>query len=83
MQPVNSKSLLAFLYSQMEKLDKKEIDVQTAQAQANLAKQANNILSYELKRAEIEMKLADFNYGKEEKVKIRQVESKAFDDAQS
>lgn len=82
MQPVNSKSLLAFLYSQMEKLDKKEIDVQTAQAQANLAKQANNILTYELKRAEVEMKLADFNNGKNEKIRIRQVESKSFDDSQ-
>lgn len=82
MQPVNSKSLLAFLYSQMEKLDKKEIDVQTAQAQANLAKQANNILTYELKRAEVEMKLVDFNNGKNEKVRIRQVESKSFDDSQ-
>lgn len=83
MQPVNSKSLLAFLYSQMEKLDQKEIDVQTAQAQANLAKQANNILTYELKRAELEMKLAEFNFGKNEKVSIRQVESKAFDDSQA
>lgn len=83
MQPVNSKSLLAFLYSQMEKLDQKEIDVQTAQAQANLAKQANNILTYELKRAELEMKLAEFNVGKNEKVSIRQVESKSFDDSQA
>lgn len=83
MQPVNSKSLLSFLYSQMEKLDQKEIDVQTAQAQANLAKQANNILTYELKRAELEMKLAEFNVCMNEKVSIRQVESKAFDDSQA
>ena len=83
MKPVNSKSMLAFLYGQMEKLDNGEIDVAKATAQANLAKQANNILNYELKRAELSMKLSDFNEGKTEKVEIRQIESKAFDDAQS
>ncbi len=79
---MNTKSLLAFLYGQMEKLDDGEIDVAKATAQANLAKQANNILNYELKRAEIEMKLSEFNEGKIEKVQLRQVESKAFDGAQ-
>ena len=48
MKPVNNKSLLHFIYDQMEKLDKKEIDVSQAQAQADLAKQANNVLKYEL-----------------------------------
>ena len=42
MQPTNNKSLLHFLFDQMEKLDKKEIDVEQAKAQANLAKQANS-----------------------------------------
>lgn len=82
MKPANTKSLLAFLYGQMEKLDNGEIDVTKATAQANLAKQANNILNYELKRAEIAMKLSEFNEGKIEKVQLRQVESKAFDGAQ-
>lgn len=82
MKPVNTKSMLAFLYGQMEKLDNGEIDVAKATAQANLAKQANNILNYELKRAEVSMKLSDFNEGKAEKLQLRQVESKAFDEAQ-
>ncbi len=42
MKPTNNKSLLHFLFDTMDKLEKKEIDVDTAKAQANLAKQANN-----------------------------------------
>ena len=44
MQPVNSKSLLHFVFNEMEKLSRREIDVNEANAQANLAKQANNLL---------------------------------------
>ena len=73
MTPVNSKSLLHFIFGQMEKLDRKEITVQDGQAQANLAKQANNLLSYELKRAEILLKLRDTQ------IELREIESKSFD----
>lgn len=73
MAPVNSKSLLHFIFDQMEKLDRKEITVQEGQAQANLAKQANNLLTYELKRAETLLKLQ----GSE--IQLREIESKAFD----
>ena len=44
MTPVNNKSMLAFIFLQMEKLNNNEIDVQTASAQANLAKQANKLV---------------------------------------
>jgi hypothetical protein len=57
----------------MEKLDKKEITVQEGQAQANLAKQANNLLNYELKRAEVLLKLEGSN------IKLRDIEGKNFD----
>lgn len=50
--PTDTKTLLTFILNQMDKLDRKLIGVQEAQAQANLAKQANNLLSYELKRAQ-------------------------------
>lgn len=83
MKPVNQKSLLAFLFDQMEKLDRKEIDVQTASAQANLAKQVNNVISLELKRADVQMKLNAHNKEYAANVEIRQVESKAFDSAQA
>ena len=57
MEPVNTKSLLVFLFNQMEKLNKGEIDWQTANAQAKLASQASNLLNYELKRTIVEMRL--------------------------
>lgn len=73
MTPVNSKSLLHFIFDQMEKLDRKEITVQEGQAQANLAKQANNLLTYELKRAQTLLQLQ----GSE--IQLREIESKNFD----
>lgn len=79
MQPVNTKSLLTFIFSQMEKLDNKEITVDEANAQSNLAKQANNILSYELKRSETLMNIGEFNQSHTESVRLRDAESKAFD----
>lgn len=80
MRPVNSKSLFAFICGQMEKLDKREIDVNEATAQSNLAKQANNILNYELKRADTMMRLSDHNRNFKDNVELREVESKGFDD---
>ena len=47
MKPVNSKSLFTFICDQMDKLQEASITVEQAKAQANLAKQANNILKYE------------------------------------
>ena len=80
MLPVNSKSLFAFICGQMEKLDNKEIDVQEAQAQSNLMKQANNILAYELKRADTQMKLSLHNKQYSENIQLREIESRGFDD---
>lgn len=80
MRPSNSKSLFAFICDQMDKLDKKEISVQEAQGQANLMKQANNVLSYELKRADTQMKLALHNKQYSENIQLREIESKGFDD---
>lgn len=79
MKPVNSKSLINFIFDQMEKLDKKEIDVQTAQAQANLSKQANNILTYELKRTQVQMDLDKHNFEYKKSLQIREIESKNFE----
>jgi hypothetical protein len=79
-KPVNTKSLLAFTFGQMEKLDNGEIDANTANAQANLIKQANNILDYELKRSIVLLKLAESGYGRANQLTFRDIESKAFDD---
>ncbi len=79
MQPVNSKSLFHFICGQMEKLDNNDITVESAQAQSNLAKQAINILNYEIKRAELMIKLDEHNKNGNA-IKVREIEGKAFDD---
>ena len=47
----NTENLLKHLFDQMEKLDAGVIKVEEAKTQAALAKQANNVLKYELDRA--------------------------------
>lgn len=79
MKPVNSKSLLAFVFGQMEKLDSNEIDIQQASAQANLVKQANNLLKYELDRAKVLMQLGEHNKEYNNNLELREIESKNFE----
>ena len=74
--PVNTKSLLAFLFNQMEKLDRGEITNETASAQAKLASQACNLLNYELKRSVIQMQLQSI--GTSVTPALREIESKPF-----
>lgn len=78
--PVNSKSLFAFICDQMEKLSSKEITVDEAKAQSNLATQATKVLRYEIDRSETEMRVRKFNMENGSHIEIRQVESKGFDD---
>lgn len=79
--PVNTKSLLAFTFLQMERLNSGEIDAQTACAQAKLISQANNLLNYELKRTIVQLRLKEIGGGTEAtQVRLREIESKAFDD---
>lgn len=77
MTPTNNKSLLHFIFNQMERLDKKEIDIDEAKTQALLAKQANNALKYELDRANVQMKLAEHNRDAA-RIDLRNVESHNF-----
>ena len=79
MQPTNNKVLFHFIFDQMEKLSNKEIDTEVAKAQANLAKQANNALNYEIKRADLKMKLRQHNFEYKDNVELRNVEGKNFD----
>ncbi len=50
-EKANSKAIFEHLCDQMHKLNAKLISAEEAKAQSNLAKQANNILKYELDRA--------------------------------
>jgi hypothetical protein len=79
MTPVNNKSVLAFLFNQMEKLDNKEITVDEAKAVSELAKQVNNAMKYELDRANTKMKLRVHNFEYKDNIELRDVESKNFD----
>lgn len=77
MTPANSKSLLAFIFDQMEKLNKNEITAEQACAQAKLASQASNLLNYELKRTIVQLRLNEI--GGNVTPKLREIESKNFD----
>ena len=79
MKPINNKSLLAFIYGQMEKLENKEIDVATAKAQASLAHQASSIIKNELERAKIMIELEKNNRAFGTRIELRNVESKNFE----
>lgn len=79
MTPVNNKSLLAFIFDQMEKLDNNEITTEQAKAQANLAKQANNSLKYELDLVKTKIELTEYNNTYDTNIELRNAESKNFE----
>jgi len=78
MTPVNNKSMIAFLFDQMDKLDKDEIDVLKAREQGNLSKQVNNAMKYELDRAKTKMELTKHNAIYKDGLDLRDIESKNF-----
>lgn len=79
MKPVNNKSLIAFIFEQMDKLDNNTIDVEQAKAQANLAKQVNNAMKFELDLVSVKMKLGEYNKTAEKQIELRNAESKNFE----
>ncbi len=78
MKPVNNKSMIAFLFDQMDKLDRGEIDVLKAKEQGNLAKQVNNAMKYELDRAKTKMEITKHNAIYKEDLALREIESINF-----
>ena len=78
MKPVNNKSMISFLFDQMEKLDNEEISVSQANQQANLAKQVNSAMRYELDRAKLKMELTKHNAIYKDGLNLREIESKNF-----
>lgn len=79
MQPVNNKSLVAFLFGQMEKLDKGEIKVEQAIAQSKIAGQINSQMRYELERVRVMMDVTKHNAIYKDGTQLREIESKNFD----
>lgn len=72
MKPVNTKSMFHLLCECMDRLDRNEIDVSQASAMSKLIGQANNLLTYELKRAAL---MTNESFKQEH----RNLESKNFD----
>lgn len=79
MKPVNNKSLTAFLFDQMDKLNRGTITKEDALAQVQLAKQINSQMRYELERARIVMELTKHNAIYKDGIDLREIESKNFD----
>lgn len=79
MKPVNNKSLTAFLFGQMDKLNRGTIAKEDALAQVQLAKQINSQMRYELERARIIMELSKHNAVFKDGANIREIESKNFE----
>lgn len=79
MKPVNTKSLLSFVFDQMDKLDKKEIDVDTANAQSKLVQQANNLIRSEHERTRVKMELEKHNAEYKNNIEFRNIESVNFE----
>lgn len=78
MKPVNNKSMIAFLFNQMEKLDNGQISVEKAKEQSNLAKQVNSAMKYELDRARVKMELTKHNAIYKDGLDLREIESKNY-----
>lgn len=78
MKPVNNKSMISFLFGQMEKLDKGEITNEQAREQSNLAKQVNSAMKYEIDRARVKMELSKHNAIYKDGSDLREIESKNF-----
>jgi len=79
MKPINNKSLLHFIFDQMEKLDNGTITVDQAKAQGHLAKQANNSLKYEIERAKTMIEIDEYNRRSGSEFSLRNAEGKNFD----
>lgn len=79
MTPVNNKSLVAFLFAQMEKLSNGEIKREDAIAQAKLAQQVNSQMRYEIERVKIMMEVTKHNAIFKDGTQLREIESKNFD----
>lgn len=79
MKPVNNKSLLHFIFEQMSALESGKIGVDQAKAFANLAKQANNSLKYELERTTLQIEISKYNIESGKNIELREAEIKNFD----
>lgn len=79
MTPVNNKSFIAHMYSQLERLANGDITAKDASAYASIASQINKAFDYELKRTAVQIRL--YEIGQLSEATLRNIESKGFDNA--
>ncbi len=84
MRPVNQKSLYATICKNIEEVDKTEAGyleerIQKMDALVRATRLATDMIVAEMQRAKLEKDLAEFNKSGET-VRIREIESKGFDD---
>lgn len=79
MRPVNNKSLLHFLFDQMEKLNEGNVDVKTALAINDLAKTAHSGMRLEHERVNTLIKLDTHNRTFGTNIELRNIEGKNFE----
>lgn len=76
----NTKALFHFLTEQMERLNNDEISINEASTYAKLAREAVNILKYELVRAQLQMQIDQHCQNQNfKRIELREVESTTFE----
>lgn len=83
MKPVNEKSLLHHLFEQMDLLQNKVITTEEAVAQAKLSNEASKLFKQEMDRARLIMELQNHEERTGERILMRELASKGFDDTTS
>ena len=78
MKPVNRKSLLHFVFEQMDKLDRNEIDSNRVKDVCNLTQKAINIYKTENDIANTNIKVRDFNLKHGSNAELKNLDAKDF-----
>lgn len=84
MRPSNQKSIYALLCKNMDEVDESEAQyldekIQKLDALVRASRMATDLIATEHQRAKLQKELAEFNKSGE-KVELREIESKGFDD---
>lgn len=74
MKPTDNRSFLNFIFEQMDKLDRGEIDNDKATALSKLAKEANNSMMYEVKRADLLLRVRQSGIKPDEYQEVKRIE---------
>jgi len=79
MKPVNNKSLTHYLFDLMEKVNNKEVELDSARVQTGIARQLQSAMRFENERVETLIKVDKYNRATGTNFVLRSVEGKPFD----